>query len=613
MRHLEAHVAPEPVRRAHQALSPVVSSAFALTMLLLIGVGLAALYEQRETLRAGDQSRQILGMMIQLERIHDALLDAEASQRGYLLTGDASYLEPYERGVGTLTADLARLRGMTADDPEQQERLDALEPLVAERIEELRRIIEVRRRGDEAAALAAVKTNAGKKAMDAIRAQLNALEARESVRLGDMMLLRTAGRDRTLSMIVMVTGGAVLAMLASLLLLLRTGRARVHAEEQNRQAEERLRTVLSQKLADSEGRARAVLETTVSAIISIDAEGRIETFNRAAERMFCYDSAEVIGRNVTVLMPPPYRDEHDGYLRHYLETGEPRVIGIGREVVGLRKDGVTFPMGLAVADTLLEGRHVFTAVIHDLTREKEAAARERTLVKQALQNERLAGVGAMTARVAHDFGNPLAGVRMTAQRIRLLLDRDPLPVDRMKQAVEIIVSTTDRLDGLVKEFKEVAREQRLELGDVALAPFLRQVAAEWQEEARGRAVTLEVEVQEAPTIRADADKLRRVLDNLVKNALEAVDRGPGTIRVAAESHGPDRVRILVSDSGPGIPEGKDVFALFETTKPTGTGMGLAICRQIVQAHGGGIEHAPAVPKGTVFQVELPRHGPTAGL
>jgi signal transduction histidine kinase len=258
---------------------------------------------------------------------------------------------------------------------------------------------------------------------------------------------------------------------------------------------------------------------------------------------------------------------------------------------------------------MLQGQHLFTGAIRDLTQEKEAENRERSLLKQALQNERLADVGAMTARIAHDFGNPLAGVHMTAQHMLRLLSRDPLPVARLTQATETVLSTTRYLDTLVSEFKEFAREQRLQRRDVALPTFLQEILTTWEQEAIGRGIDLVMDVAgTAPVIRADRDKLRRVIDNLVKNALEAVERGPGAVRIAIESETRDGVSILVEDSGPGIPAGMDVFALFATTKPTGTGLGLSICRQIVLAHGGGIEHAPRAPRGTVFRVTLPLRG-----
>jgi two-component system sensor kinase FixL len=371
---------------------------------------------------------------------------------------------------------------------------------------------------------------------------------------------------------------------------------------------------VEQALAASEARHRTVLETAVWAIISIDEEGQILSFNPAAERLFGYSVAEVIGRNAKFLMPPPYHEEYDGYLRRYLQTGERRIIGIGREVRGRRKDGTVFPMDLAVNDTVLDGRHLFTGVIRDLTHEKEAEERERQLVKHALQNERLADIGAVTARIAHDFGNPLAGLGMTTQRLLQLLARDPVPIEKLKQGADLMAATVQRLEALVGEFKEFARGQRLCLRTLELPAFLHEIVAGWGQEAMERGIALEVDVADlVPAIRADRDKLRRVVDNLIKNALEAIDSGPGMIRVSAESQKQECVRIVVIDNGPGVPEGVDVFALFETTKAKGTGLGLPICRQIIEAHGGGIGYAPRVPRGTVFSVELPTHGPTQRL
>jgi two-component system, LuxR family, sensor kinase FixL len=253
----------------------------------------------------------------------------------------------------------------------------------------------------------------------------------------------------------------------------------------------------SKTLAESEARHRAVLDTAVWAIISIDEGGQVLSFNRAAERVFGYTAAEVVGQNVKLLMPSPYHEEHDDYLQRYLRAGERRIIGMGREVTGRRKDGTTFPMDLAVNDTLLEGRHLFTGIIRDLTEEKDAEARERQLIKHALQNERLADIGAVTARIAHDFGNPLAGLQMTTQRLLQLLARDPVPMERVRQGVDIIAATVRRLDALVTGFKEFAREQRLELRDLHLPAFLREVVDAWEQEAMARGIMLEAELAEA--------------------------------------------------------------------------------------------------------------------
>jgi two-component system sensor kinase FixL len=599
-----------PMRSSRWAITPGALAGFGVATLLVVAGGLAALYEQRATSQAGDWTQHTLDVMVQIGRVRDALVDAESGQRGYLLTRTDSYLEPYRRSVAELPGYLSRLREVTQDDPGQQTRLDAIEPLVTTKLDELQHTIDLRRERGETAALAVVVTDAGRHTMDQLRALLGQVEAEESQLLTERVAIRAMRSRDTASLITMTIGGGVLATLFSVLLVVRAGRAQLRAEARVRETEEQLRMALSRHLADAEARARAVLDTTASAIISIDAQGQVATFNQAAERMFGYAAAEVIGRNVKMLMPAPYREEHDDYLRRYVETGVRKIIGVGREVTGLRKDGTAFPVNLAVNDTVLHGEHLFTGVLRDLTQQKEADERERKLLEQALQNARLADIGAMTTRIAHDFGNPLAGLQMTAQRLRLLLLHEPVQVERVKAVADSILETTKRLDTIVWDFKEVAREPRLKLRDVVLPGFLKEVVTAWQQEADGRGIVINVEFgdRELPVIRVDPDKLRRLMDNLVKNALEAIEHGPGVVRIAAALQGRDTVRILVEDTGPGIAEGTNVFALFETTKPTGTGLGLAICKQIALVHGGDIKCSPRVPHGTIFCVELPVHG-----
>jgi two-component system sensor kinase FixL len=604
-----------PMRSSRWAITPGALAGFGVATLLVVAGGLAALYEQHATFRAGDRAQHTLDVMVQIGRVRDALVDAETGQRGYLLTRTDSYLEPYRRSVAALPEHLSRLRELTQDDPGQQTRIAAIEPLVTTKLDELQHTIDLRRERGQTAALAVVVTDVGRHTMDQLRALLGQVEAEESQLLTERVAIRATRSQDTASLIAMTIGGGVLATLFSVLLVVRAGRAQRRAEARVRETEEQLRMALSQDLADAEARARAVLDTTVSAIISIDAQGQVVTFNQAAERMFGYAAAEVIGRNVKLLMPAPYREKHDDYLRRYVETGVRKIIGIGREVTGLRKDGTAFPVDLAVNDTVLHGEHLFTGVLRDLTQQKEADERERKLREQALQNARLADIGAMTTRIAHDFGNPLAGLQMTAQRLRLLLSHEPVQVERLTAVADTIISTTKRLDTIVWDFKEVAREPRLKLRNIVLPAFLREVVTAWQEEADGRGIVLNAEFgdRELPVIRADPDKLRRLMDNLVKNALEAIECGPGVVRIAAALQGRDTVRILVEDTGPGIAEGTNVFALFETTKPTGTGLGLAICKQIALVHGGDIECSPRVPHGTIFSVELPVHGPLRQL
>jgi two-component system sensor kinase FixL len=320
-------------------------------------------------------------------------------------------------------------------------------------------------------------------------------------------------------------------------------------------------------------------------------------------------------------MPPPYREEHDQYIRRYRDTGEARAIGRIRQVEGRRKNGSVFPIELSVSESILGNEVLYTAIVRDIT-DRLAAERELRDLQQAARNrERLADIGAITAKVVHDLGNPLAALSMQAQ---LLLRRarrgDFQPVEPVRQPVEQILRTLRRLESLVHEFTDFARDQRLDVRPIHVGPFLASCVELWLALAAERGITLALaDPARLPPLLGDEVMLRRVLDNLIKNAIEAVGQGPGDVIITATIPSPGKICITVEDSGPGVPEGLDVFKLFETTKPHGTGIGLAVATQLITAHGGLIAHAPRVPRGTTFRIELPidglatrrTHGPSA--
>jgi two-component system sensor kinase FixL len=360
-------------------------------------------------------------------------------------------------------------------------------------------------------------------------------------------------------------------------------------------------------LRTSEARSRGIIDNAVEGIVTIDEHGIINSFNPAAVSMFGYAAGEVIGQNVNILMPEPYRREHDGYIATYLRTGEGKIIGIGREAVAQRKDGTIFPIHLAVSEIPLGNKRLFTGIIHDISERRRAEATLREMEKAALERQRLADIGAITAQIVHDLGNPLAAISMQGQWILRRARRDPAqPIGAIANAADQIVSRVKYLDGMIREFLEFTREQRLNLTVVDLTRFLRDVAEFWRPLAIEHRIGIKLEApKDIPPVRADEEKLRRVFDNLIKNAIEAIAGGPGTLtlRVARAQRG--TVRISVIDDGPGLPKDLDIFRLFETTKPFGTGLGLPIVRQILLAHGGGIEVAQAVPHGAAFHVDLP--------
>jgi two-component system sensor kinase FixL len=210
---------------------------------------------------------------------------------------------------------------------------------------------------------------------------------------------------------------------------------------------------VEQALSGSEARWRSIIESAVDGIVVIDARGKVEAFNRAAERLFGYAAHEVTGQNVNMLMPAPYHDEHDGYIAQYLATGEQKIIGIGREVTGLRKDGSTFPLHLAVGEVSIEGEPKFTGILHDLT---NRVALETRLREQSA----LTRLGEMAAVVAHEVKNPLTGIRGAIQVIGSRLPAGSKDV----QIVGDIVARIDALNDLMKDLLLFARPPQPRLG-----------------------------------------------------------------------------------------------------------------------------------------------------
>jgi two-component system, LuxR family, sensor kinase FixL len=357
----------------------------------------------------------------------------------------------------------------------------------------------------------------------------------------------------------------------------------------------------------NEARWQAILDTARDAIICIDRHGEVTLFNRAAEAIFGYAADDVLGRNVRMLMPVPYQDEHDTYLANYHATGTAKAIGRIREVQACRKNGEVFPIELSVSEARVGDHVIYSAFIRDVSerRAMEDALGEARRI--AGQRERLADIGAITARIVHDLGNPLAGLSMQAQLIQRRVTRNPdRPSQDLRAPAERIVSEVKRLDGLVKDFLDFARQQRLDVRTIALPSFLQQVLDLWQPVAAARDIELTLDVTpELTDLNADEQKLHRVLDNLVKNAVEAIDHGPGQVALQARRGADERVRITVTDDGPGVPQNVELFKLFETTKRNGSGLGLSISKQIILAHGGNIGFERLAPHGTAFHVDLP--------
>lgn len=362
-------------------------------------------------------------------------------------------------------------------------------------------------------------------------------------------------------------------------------------------------------LEESEARNQAIVENAAEGIIAIDEQGLVEALNPAAARIFGYHPLEVIGRAVSLLLPAGSANGDDGPRAQ--RFGEAGVVSIGREVVGRRKDGASCPVEITVSEAPVAKRRLLTAIVRDLSERKRSEQEREQLHREAEKNARLAEIGALSAKIVHDLGNPLGGLSMQAQLLQRQVFRGDNGEGILKTLTEMM-STVRYVDSLIRQFREFARgHQKLELDTIDLGAFVEELARAWEPQAASKGVALRRSVVAGvPSLRADRAKLRRVLDNLVKNAIEAIDGPGGEVSIEVRFVEPGSVRLSVADTGAGIPQEVQIFRLFETTKPDGTGLGLVVSREIVLAHGGGIEFSRVEPRGTVFHVDLPVGGPT---
>jgi two-component system, LuxR family, sensor kinase FixL len=353
---------------------------------------------------------------------------------------------------------------------------------------------------------------------------------------------------------------------------------------------------------------QSILDTVPEAMIVIDERGIMRSFSATAERLFGWSAAEAIGRNVSILMPQPYREEHDGYLDRYRATRERRIIGIGRIVVGERKDGSTFPMELAVGEARVGTEQLFTGFVRDLTERHSQERRVQDLQSELVHVSRLTAMGEMASSLAHELNQPLAAITSYLRGAATLLKAGSVDKDRVRDALERSADQALRAGDIIRRLREfVAKgetQQTLENPGILLeeAAALALVGAKEQ----GVRVSLRSD-RDLPDIAVDKIQIQQVTLNLIRNAVEAMEttsRRDLTIAVARRD---DFAHFSVVDTGVGIsPEIADqLFQPFVTSKANGMGVGLSICRTIIEAHGGRISAAPNAGGGTIFEFTVP--------
>ena len=357
----------------------------------------------------------------------------------------------------------------------------------------------------------------------------------------------------------------------------------------------------------------SILATVPDALIVIDVRGQIVSFSAAAQRMFQYAESDVLGENISMLMPSPDRERHDGYIDHYLKTGERRIIGIGRLTSARRRDGSTFPIELSVGEVQDEGRPLFTGFIRDLTESQQAERRVADLQAELAHASRVTAMGTLASALAHELNQPLTAIANYLEAGRDMLDADG-PVDRelLREAMAESASQALRAGEIIRSLREFIRRGETIRQPEPLRGLLAEGAALAFIGVDSRGLDMDISVDpRVDKVLVNRVQLQQVIINLTKNAVEAMAGSPARILRLSAIPAPSptdagRVEVIVADSGPGLaPEmSRTLFTPFTTTKASGMGVGLSISQTIVEGHGGRIWAEPSQWGGTAFHFTL---------
>ena len=355
---------------------------------------------------------------------------------------------------------------------------------------------------------------------------------------------------------------------------------------------------------------RSILDTVPDAMIVIDEHGIMQFFSSAAERQFGYTEPEAIGQNIKMLMPEPDRGRHDGYIARYLKTGERRIIGIGRIVTGMRKDGTTFPMHLTIGEMQSGGAPYFTGFVRDLTEHQQTQARLQELQSELVHMSRLSAMGEMASALAHELNQPLSAISNYMKGSRRLLANSTDPnTPKIEAALDRAAEQAIRAGQIIRRLRNFVSREDSEKRVESVSKLIEEAGALGLTGAREQGVQLRFNLDPAcDLVLADRVQIQQVLVNLFRNALEAM-RGLGRQELIASNTraADDMIEIAISDTGHGF--GGDVqpnlFQPFFTTKEHGMGVGLSISRTIIETHGGRMWAETNEAGGATFRFTLP--------
>jgi two-component system sensor kinase FixL len=335
-----------------------------------------------------------------------------------------------------------------------------------------------------------------------------------------------------------------------------------------------------------------VLDAMVESMIVIDDHGIIETVNKATKKMFGYEPKELIGQNIAILMSENDRSRHDNYLNRYKKSGEKRIIGIGREVQASRKDGSFFPAEIAVGEVHTDDQIRYVGLVRDITdqrRSEEQALRRR---EEMVNVSRLSTMGEMAAAMAHELNQPLTAIANYAAASIRLLDQSVDNIDEVKDVLQEIGDQAHRAGKVIQRTRSFTKSADVSHAVTTLAEVAEVIRALAELDTKANNIHLTWNIPaDLPPVMVDSVQIQQVILNLIRNAVDAMaDTEPEqrTIIVSAKLTAPHQIRLAVQDRGEGVSDeaAHDIFNAFYTTKPTGMGMGLAICRTIIRSHDG---------------------------
>jgi PAS domain S-box-containing protein len=372
---------------------------------------------------------------------------------------------------------------------------------------------------------------------------------------------------------------------------------------------------LCSDLQEQDTKTRRIFDSALDAVLSIDEDGKVTEWNAQAETMFGWNHDEAVGRRLSELfIPHRYRDAHDKGLKHFLSTGEGPLLNRRIEIVALRRDGTEFPVEVSIAPYQIDGNWEFSGFVRDITEKKAAEAsarRHREMEMELAHANRVATMGQLSASIAHEVNQPIGAAVTNAHAALRWMGATPPNMDEVRQALNRIVTNGNRATDVLSRIRAFIKKSPPRHDSFDVNQAVLEVVALTRSEAKENGVAVQLRLAEGlPAVQGDRVQLQQVILNLIMNAIEAMSASDVASRqlligsVRSESND---VCVEVQDSGPGFPmeSVEQIFNAFYTTKSAGLGMGLSICRSIVEAHGGQLRAAAAQPRGAIFTFTLP--------